>query len=195
MRHWTWCNVKLRIPILTSSQPQLILVYSGQYHIISNASIVNNCILIYQLLYETANHANVMHSMLISWLCHFSCLEGNIRTVSKILTSGNQFELVSIPYQLVCQFPGRHKDVWRQIMPIRDMMLSSLTTISLVTLVENWNWYFEGKYYTIIDFSDVDMRIYQPEKGIYTEVVKPKKIWLLRVDKSLYLPKLKSITV
>ena len=41
-------------------------------------------------------------------------------------------------------------------------------------------------YYTIIDFNEVDIRIYLPEKVI---------ISLLRVDKSLCLLKLKSITV
>ena len=40
------------------------------------------------------------------------------------------------------------------------------------------------QYYTIIDFNEVDIRIYLP---IYLS--------LLRVDKSLCLPKLKSITV
>ena len=41
------------------------------------------------------------------------------------------------------------------------------------------------KYYTIIDFNQVDIRIYLPEKVNIT----------LRVDKSLCLPKLKSLTV
>ena len=41
-------------------------------------------------------------------------------------------------------------------------------------------------YYTIIDFNEVDIRIYLPEKVI---------ISLLRVDKSSCLPKLKSISV
>ena len=40
-------------------------------------------------------------------------------------------------------------------------------------------------YYTIIDFNEVDIRIYLPEKVIIHR----------RVDKSLCLPKLKSITV
>ena len=42
---WTWCDVDLRIPILTSAPPQSILVLSGQHHVISNVSIVNNCIM------------------------------------------------------------------------------------------------------------------------------------------------------
>ena len=42
MRHWTWCDINLQIPILTSAPPRLILVLSGQYHML-NASIVNNC--------------------------------------------------------------------------------------------------------------------------------------------------------
>ena len=35
-----------RIPILTEAKPRSILVFSGQYHIIYNASIVNNCFII-----------------------------------------------------------------------------------------------------------------------------------------------------
>ena len=42
------------------------------------------------------------------------------------------------------------------------------------------------QYYAIIDFFEVDIRIYLPEKV---------RISLLRLDKSLCLPKLKSITV
>ena len=45
MRHWIWCDIDQRIPILTSALPRSILVFSGRYHIISNASLVNNCIL------------------------------------------------------------------------------------------------------------------------------------------------------
>ena len=33
-----------RIPILTSASPRSILVFASQCHIISNDSIVNNCI-------------------------------------------------------------------------------------------------------------------------------------------------------
>ena len=44
------------------------------------------------------------------------------------------------------------------------------------------------QYYTIIDFNKVDTRIYLPLKVTFTEA-------LFRVDKSLCLPKLKSITV
>ena len=39
------------------------------------------------------------------------------------------------------------------------------------------------------------MRIYLPEKVIFTEATRPRLISLLRVDKSLCLPKLKSIIV
>ena len=42
LRHWTWCDVDLRVPILTKAEPRSILVFSGRYHIMSNASIVNN---------------------------------------------------------------------------------------------------------------------------------------------------------
>ena len=35
-----------RIPILTSASPRSILVLSGRYHIISNATLVNNCIIL-----------------------------------------------------------------------------------------------------------------------------------------------------
>ena len=48
--HWTWCDIDLRIPILTEAPPRSILVLSGRYHIMSNASIVNNCIIIYAKL-------------------------------------------------------------------------------------------------------------------------------------------------
>ena len=44
MRHGTWCDVDLRIPILTSAPLWSILVLSGGHNIMSNASIVNNCI-------------------------------------------------------------------------------------------------------------------------------------------------------
>ena len=46
MRHWIWCDIDQRIPILTSASPQSILILSGRYHIISNASLVNNCIML-----------------------------------------------------------------------------------------------------------------------------------------------------
>ena len=35
--------------LLTDDSPRSILVLSGRYHIISNASLVNNCILLYNL--------------------------------------------------------------------------------------------------------------------------------------------------
>ena len=47
--------------------------------------------------------------------------------------------------------------------------------------------YVKSIYYTIIDFNEADMRIYLPKKVIFIEAT--------RVDKSLCLPKLKSITV
>ena len=47
-------------------------------------------ILIYLLEGETANHANFMQPMLVSYSsCCFSSVEGNIAEVSTILTSGN----------------------------------------------------------------------------------------------------------
>ena len=46
-------------------------------------------------------------------------------------------------------------------------------------------------YYTIIDFYQVDIKIYQPDKGIFTEAARPRWISPLMVDKSLCLPKLK----
>ena len=51
------------------------------------------------------------------------------------------------------------------------------------------------EYYTIIDFNEVDMGIYLPKKS---EIHRGQKIEVnitLRVDKSLCLPKLKSIIV
>ena len=45
MRHWIWCDIDQIIPILTEASPRSILVLSGRYHIISNASLVNNCII------------------------------------------------------------------------------------------------------------------------------------------------------
>ena len=39
---------------------------------------------------ETANHVNFMQHMLVLYsLCYFSSPDGDIRNVSKILTSGN----------------------------------------------------------------------------------------------------------
>ena len=46
MRHWIWCDIDQIIPILTEAKPRSILVFSGRYHIISNASLVNNCFII-----------------------------------------------------------------------------------------------------------------------------------------------------
>ena len=40
------CDIDQRIPILTSATSRSILVFSGRYHIISNASLVNNCFII-----------------------------------------------------------------------------------------------------------------------------------------------------
>ena len=34
---------------MTEAKPRSILVFSGRYHIISNASLVNNCFIIYYL--------------------------------------------------------------------------------------------------------------------------------------------------
>ena len=48
-RHWIWCDIDQRIPILTEAKPRSILVFSGRYHIISNASLVNNCFIIWHL--------------------------------------------------------------------------------------------------------------------------------------------------
>ena len=39
LRHWIWCDIHLRIPILTEA-------IAGGYHVIFNASIVNNCFII-----------------------------------------------------------------------------------------------------------------------------------------------------
>ena len=46
MRHWIWCDIDQIIPILTEAKPRSILVFSGRYHIISNASLVKNCFII-----------------------------------------------------------------------------------------------------------------------------------------------------
>ena len=56
LRHWTWCDIDLRVPILTEAEPRSILVLSGPprsilvlsvwCHIMSNAPIVNNCFII-----------------------------------------------------------------------------------------------------------------------------------------------------
>ena len=46
MRHWIWCDIDQIIPILTEAKPRSILVFSGRYHIISIASLVNNCFII-----------------------------------------------------------------------------------------------------------------------------------------------------
>ena len=51
------------------------------------------------------------------------------------------------------------------------------------------------KYYTIIDFDEVDIRIYLPEKVIIHRGRQAEVNITLRVDKSLCLPKLKSINV
>ena len=37
IRHWTWCDVDLRIQIVTSAPPRSILVFSGHHNIMSNA--------------------------------------------------------------------------------------------------------------------------------------------------------------
>ena len=49
MRHWIWCDIDQRIPILTEAKPRSIFVFTGRYHIISNDSLVNNCFIIYHL--------------------------------------------------------------------------------------------------------------------------------------------------
>ena len=46
-----------------------------------------------------------------------------------------------------------------------------------------------------IPFNEVDMRIYLPEKVIFTKASRPSWISLLRVVKSSCIPKLKSINV
>ena len=64
-----------------------------------------------------------------------------------------------------------------------------MDTIKIVIFHEQRTITYEGnvQYYTIIDFNEVDMRIYLPAR--------PRRISLLRVDKSFCLLKLKSITV
>ena len=39
-------DIDQRIPILTEAKPRSLSVFSGRYHIISNASLVNNCFII-----------------------------------------------------------------------------------------------------------------------------------------------------
>ena len=51
------------------------------------------------------------------------------------------------------------------------------------------------QYYTIIDFDEVNIRIYLPEKVILHRGRQAEVNITLRVDKSLCLPKLKSINV
>ena len=66
--------------------------------------------LIHLLGYETTNHFNLMQSMLIVYSsCYFSSLEGNLRKVSDISTSGIYFELFSILYQPLCQLGRRQR--------------------------------------------------------------------------------------
>ena len=58
---------------MTSASPRSILVFSGRYHIISNASLVNNCIIIlisnhrsFNELYEiltVAGHAQYVNAV------------------------------------------------------------------------------------------------------------------------------------
>ena len=54
---------------------------------------------------------------------------------------------------------------------------------------------YTGIYYTIINFNEEDMRIYLPEKVIFTEATGPRCISLLSVDKSLRFLKSKSVIV
>ena len=50
-------------------------------------------------------------------------------------------------------------------------------------------------YYIIIDSNEVAKLIYLPQKVIFTEATRQRLISILKVDKSLCLPKLKAITV
>ena len=80
MRHWIWCDIDQRIPILTSASPRSILVLSGRYHIISNASLVNNCkiFLVYIIYLMTCcifyffNLWNLLSNNTLRW--HYSSL-------------------------------------------------------------------------------------------------------------------------
>ena len=63
LRHWTWCDIDLRVPILTEAEPRSILVFSGRYHIMSNASIVNN-----YLLYNFSKQRKATATTTKSWL-------------------------------------------------------------------------------------------------------------------------------
>ena len=46
---WIWCDIDQRIPIWTLASPRSILVFSGRYHAMSNASIINKCIVLHVL--------------------------------------------------------------------------------------------------------------------------------------------------
>ena len=68
LRHWIWCNIDQRIPILTEAKPRSILVFSGQYYIISNASIVNNSprsILVFSGQYYIISNASIVNNCFI----------------------------------------------------------------------------------------------------------------------------------
>ena len=63
--------------------------------------------LFYLLGGEIITHANFLQPMLVSYSsCYFRSLEGDIRKVTNISTSGNQFALASILYYAVGQFIG-----------------------------------------------------------------------------------------
>ena len=63
MRHWIWCDIDQSIPIFTSASPRSILVFSGRYHIISNASLVNNCI----ISYSEAKGPGTTQQIVLNW--------------------------------------------------------------------------------------------------------------------------------
>ena len=59
LRHWTWCDVNLRVPILTEAEPRSILVFSGRHHIISNVSIVKHSFL-YHFSEQKSNNNEIL---------------------------------------------------------------------------------------------------------------------------------------
>ena len=81
---WTQSNVQQNI---------------GQLQTPTMGVTINKKSLIYLLGGEIANHVNFMQNMLVLHSsCYFSSLEGNIAEVSKIIHSGNYFELVFMQY-------------------------------------------------------------------------------------------------
>jgi hypothetical protein len=70
MSHWIWCDIHRQNVILTSAIASVNMSSAGEYHIIFNGSLVNNCIILYRI---NEDGIGEYLKMMMNFICSLNC--------------------------------------------------------------------------------------------------------------------------